>query len=154
MMVAMLPDLDVIAFRLGIHYGDSLGHRGASHALFTAALVGLLGMAARYRLDVPAGRAFLFLFAATVSHGLLDTLTNGGHGVALLWPWSDARFFAPIQPIEVSPIGISRFLSGQAVSVLASEAIWIWLPCLAGALALRYGLRVFASSRETESASS
>lgn len=56
-----------------------------------------------------------------VSHGLLDTLTTGGKGVALLWPFSDERFFAPLQFIRVSPIGVGRFLSERGLAVLLSE---------------------------------
>lgn len=136
-LAAMLPDLDVLAFRFGIPYGDAFGHRGASHALLTAAVVGLVGAAAARHFSAPPLRVFLYLAVATASHGLLDTLTNGGHGVALLWPWSAERFFAPIQPIEVSPIGVTRFLSARGLTVLASEAVWIWLPCCVFALAWR-----------------
>ncbi|HEY9103672.1 metal-dependent hydrolase [Chitinimonas sp.] len=126
-VLAMLPDLDVLSFKLGVAYGDALGHRGFSHALLTAALcaAGLSGVA-RY-LGARLWMCWLFLFVAMASHGLLDTLTNGGHGVALLWPWSDTRWFAPWRPIEVSPIGFS-FLSLRGLVVLASELLWIWLP--------------------------
>ena len=34
-----LPDLDVIGFRFGIHYGDFWGHRGFTHSLVFAALL-------------------------------------------------------------------------------------------------------------------
>ena len=141
-VASMLPDLDVLAFRFGIAYADAFGHRGASHALSTAGLVGLIGAALSRPLGVRPAVAFLFLFGAMASHGLLDTLTNGGHGVALFWPWSAERFFAPLQPIEVSPIGLSRFLSERGLTVLASEAVWIWLPCAALALALRRAVRM------------
>lgn len=39
---AVLPDLDVIGFKLGIRYADLLGHRGFSHSLLFALLLGLL----------------------------------------------------------------------------------------------------------------
>ncbi len=136
MAAAMAPDLDVIGFRFGVAYGDPFGHRGASHSLLVAAVIGLLGgLVARLRRErVTTG--FLFLFAATASHGLLDTLTDGGHGVALLWPWSEARFFAPFRPIAVAPLGIRRIFSEQGMAAMLSELIWVWLPCLAGALGL------------------
>ena len=41
-----------------------------------------------------------------LSHPLLDALTTGGLGVALWWPWSDVRIFAPLRLIPVSPIGV------------------------------------------------
>ena len=49
------------------------------------------------------------------SHGLLDALTDGGLGAALLWPFSDERFFAPWRPLPVAPIG-ARFWSGARAS--------------------------------------
>jgi inner membrane protein len=38
--LAMAPDLDVWAFRLGIPYGAPLGHRGFTHSLLFALLAG------------------------------------------------------------------------------------------------------------------
>lgn len=123
---AMLPDADVIGFPLGIDYADSWGHRGATHSLLFAAAAALLTVALirpqRYII------ASLFLFVAMASHGLLDTLTNGGLGAALLWPLSETRHFAPLTPIAVSPIGISDFISARGMKVLQSEVIWIWAP--------------------------
>lgn len=123
---AVLPDVDVIGFPLGINYADSWGHRGASHSLLFAAIAALLAVALiRPQRYVVAG---LFLFVAMASHGLLDTLTNGGLGAALFWPWDETRHFAPTTPIAVSPIGISDFISARGMKVLQSEAIWIWAP--------------------------
>ena len=60
--------------------------------------------------------------------GVIDALTNGGLGVAWLWPWSEQRFFFPTHPIAVSPF-INGFFSERGLTVLASEARWVWLPC-------------------------
>ena len=139
MLAAMLPDADVVAFKLGIAYADDFGHRGASHSLLFAGVLAALGALLHRPLQTRPWIAALWLFACTASHPLLDSLTNGGLGVALWWPWSGARVFAPWQPIAVSPIG-SGFFSARGVAVMASEARWVWLPCaaLAGAgLALR-----------------
>lgn len=123
---SMLPDADVIGFRFGIDYADSWGHRGATHSFAFAAAAALFATAIlrpqRYLISA------VFLFIAMVSHGLLDTLTNGGLGAALLWPFNDARIFAPHTPIAVSPIGIANFISERGIRVLISEAIWIWTP--------------------------
>ena len=59
---------------------------------------------------------FSFLFASTLSHGLVDMLTNGGLGVALLAPFDNGRYFFPFRPIEVSPLGIANFLPTWARS--------------------------------------
>lgn len=135
MAVAILPDLDVAAFQFGIPYGSPYGHRGFSHSLAIAAIVALAGAFA-----VPVFRtafltAFLFLFAAGASHGVLDAFTNGGSGIAFLWPFSAERYFAPVTPIEVSPIGASRFFTARGAAVFASEFFWVWLPCAALAAA-------------------
>ncbi|SCK11186.1 metal-dependent hydrolase [Vogesella sp. LIG4] len=131
-LLSILPDLDVLAFRLGIPYGDAFGHRGFSHALFSAALLALLaGWYCQRRYPVSFRVACGYLFVAMASHGLLDTLTTGGKGVALLWPFSNERFFAPLQFIQVSPIGAGRFLSARGLTVLISELQWVWLPAIA-----------------------
>src|SRR5262249_19274696 len=120
-------------------YGDALGHRGFSHSLLFAVIVAALAACAFRSLHATAIRAFLVVLIATASHGLLDTLTDGGRGVALLWPWSDTRFFAPFRPIEVSPIGW-RFFSERGLSVLMSELLWVWIPCVIAACAI-FGAR-------------
>lgn len=131
------PDLDVVSFALGIPYAAPLGHRGLSHALLVAAAVGLLAaLAVRAR---PLARTAFVLAAVTASHGLLDTLTNGGLGVALFAPFDFTRHFAPWRPIEVSPIGAGAFLSRRGLAVLASELVWVWLPL--GAVSLVVVLR-------------
>lgn len=128
MLVTIAPDFDTIAFKLGIAYADPFGHRGASHSLAIALLVGVLGASIAPWLRTTRVRAFWFLAFCTASHPLLDALTNGGLGVALLWPWSDERFFAPWRPIAVSPIG-AGFFSARGIAVLWSELQWVWFPC-------------------------
>jgi inner membrane protein len=130
-VASMLPDFDVIGLGLGVEYGSQFGHRGFTHSLFFAFVIALAGACAYQTLQSTAKRAFLFLFAATASHGILDSFTNGGQGIAFLWPFSSERFFSPFRVIEVSPIGLSRFLSPRGVAVLESEAVWVWLPCIA-----------------------
>lgn len=127
MLLAMLPDLDVIGFRFGISYDATWGHRGAMHSLAIGAIV-VFGMAAL----VPAlrkGWTMAFLLFAITSHGLLDTMTDGGRGVALLWPVDSTRYFAPWRLIRVSPIG-ARFFTPRGMVTAISELQWIWLPCL------------------------
>ena len=53
---AVLPDLDVIGFKLGIRYADLLGHRGFSHSLLFALLMGLFGAALAPGCAVPVRR--------------------------------------------------------------------------------------------------
>jgi inner membrane protein len=136
MVGSILPDLDVIAFRLGIAYGSEFGHRGFSHSLLFAFGVALLGACLCRWLKARFGWALLYLFVSVASHGILDAFTDGGMGVALLWPFDETRYFAPFHPIEVSPLGLSRFLGPRGIAVLKSELLWVWLPALGLCLSL------------------
>ncbi|MGH1344830.1 MAG: metal-dependent hydrolase [Nannocystales bacterium] len=128
--LSMAPDLDVVGFALGIPYEAPLGHRGASHAVATALL--LAGVLASLPRRAGASRPMLFtlVLGVVVSHGLLDTLTDGGHGIALLWPLDNTRYFAPWRPIPVSPIG-RGLLSARGATVMLAELVgfaplWVW----------------------------
>src|ERR1044071_9646337 len=76
--LSLLPDTDVIGFALGVSYGDPWGHRGATHSL-TAAIAGGLavGLTARAT-HRPTVRTTAIATVVLASHGLLDTLTDGG----------------------------------------------------------------------------
>src|SRR5215469_1467836 len=151
MACSVIPDLDVMGFRFGVHYGDFWGHRGFTHSLLFAALlsgaaVGILC----WKKDLRIGRFPLlaYLFLATASHGLLDAMTNGGLGVAFFSPVDNTRYFLPWRPILVSPISLSRFFSRRGYAVLESEALWIWVP------AVLFGAIVLASKRMRPAAAS
>ncbi|MEI2260452.1 metal-dependent hydrolase [Stenotrophomonas indicatrix] len=144
-IAAMLPDADVLAFALHIPYADAFGHRGASHSLLFACVLAALAAVLAFfgsRRPWSAGlcqprlastvQAAVFVFVCAASHPLLDAMTSGGLGVALAWPWSEHRFFAPWRPIRVSPFA-PQFFSARGVATLLSELRWVWLP-LAGAV--------------------
>jgi len=128
----MLPDVDVIGFSFGIRYEDMFGHRGFTHSLAFAIVMGAVAAA---RVSNPESRVpnpgwlrlFIWFAAITASHGVLDAFTNGGRGIAFFAPFTNDRYFFPWRPIQVSPIGVG-FFSPRGLSVLASEARWIWLP--------------------------
>jgi inner membrane protein len=122
--LSLLPDGDVIGFRLGVAYEDPFGHRGATHSfLFAAAVAALVWVVARAA-RLPASRTALIALAVVASHPLLDTLTDGGLGCALLWPFSDQRFFAPWTPLPVAPIG-REFLSARGLRVALVELVML-----------------------------
>lgn len=126
---SIIPDLDVLGFRFGIRYGDMLGHRGFSHSIFFAVLRAVILTFTLFRNnDGGPWVVLIFLFLSTLSHTLLDMLTNGGFGVALLAPFSNERYFFPWTLIEVSPLGIGNFFSRRGVDVILSELKWVWLP--------------------------
>jgi inner membrane protein len=135
MTAAMLPDADVILFRFGATYDSVWAHRGFSHSLGFAIVLGLIA-AAFFRRSVPALAAFAFVAFAAASHGLLDMLTNGGHGVAYLWPATARRYFFDWRPIQVSPLAASRFMT-RAARIAGTELLWIWVPAIVVAVALR-----------------
>ncbi|MES2317771.1 MAG: metal-dependent hydrolase [Pseudomonadota bacterium] len=112
---SIMPDFDVVAFKLGIAYGNAFGHRGASHSIAFAVLLGVLALCFARPLRTTRLAAFLFVGFSTLSHALLDMFTDGGHGVALWWPVSNERLFAAWQVIEVSPIGLRRFLTERGL---------------------------------------
>ena len=57
-------------------------------------------------------------------------MTTGGLGVAFFSPWDLERYFFGLRPIRVSPLGIKAFFGARGLRVLASEALWVGLPCL------------------------
>jgi inner membrane protein len=95
---------------------------------------------------------WLYLSIAAASHGLLDAFTNGGLGIALLAPFNNARYFAPWRPIEVSPIGLRAVLSREGMTVLSSEAEWVWLPAVMLVISGRLWTRRSAGARQRPSA--
>ena len=127
-LASFLPDADVIAFKLEIPYESQFGHRGFTHSVFFALVVAAIGSLFCDYLQCKKIVAFCVLFLSVISHPILDALTNGGHGVAILWPISNERFFLPWQPIEVSPIGLNNFLTPRGLTVLKSELMVVWLP--------------------------
>jgi inner membrane protein len=136
-LCAVLPDADVIAFRLDLPYDHMLGHRGLSHSIaFALALAVVVTVLVTAR-QPSAGRMRVgaFLFVATVSHGCLDALTDGGLGVAFFAPFSSERFFFPWRPIVVSPISIRQFFSSWGLAVIESELIYVWIPAAMVAVA-------------------
>ena len=130
MLCTVVPDLDVVGLRLGIPYDAPLGHRGFSHSLAFAALLGgvLATLGTRWWPHVPRALAFAFFFVCTASHGILDAMTTGGHGIAFFAPFSNERHFLPWRPIAVSPLGLTSFFSGRGLAVLASELQWLVVP--------------------------
>jgi len=120
--LSLLPDADVIAFVVGIPYHAPWGHRGATHSLAFAGATGLLAALACRWARLPVWRTSLLVIAVVASHGIADAFTDGGLGSALLWPFSQERFFAPWTPIPVAPIGLD-FLSPRGLKVAAVELV-------------------------------
>ncbi|HEY0710416.1 MAG TPA: metal-dependent hydrolase [Polyangia bacterium] len=127
--LSLLPDADVIAFSFGIPYAAPWGHRGATHSFAFAALMGLLGYLVARAVSLPPLRTGFLVAVVVASHAVLDTLTDGGLGCALLWPLSDERFFAPWRPLPVAPIG-AGFVSLRGLRVAVIELLFFAVPLI------------------------
>lgn len=148
LLSTVVADFDVITFRFGIPYESPWGHRGFTHSIAFAVLWSLIMviLLSRARALVlrqvmrPSGvvivhqfsklGTFALFFLATMSHSLLDGMTNGGLGVGFLVPFADTRYFLPWTPVEVSPIGVGNFFTAEGLRVIHSEAYWIGAPGL------------------------
>ncbi len=128
---AVIPDFDILLVWMGTDYRGMFGHRGITHSIaFAAALAALFAFEA-----FPASswrdlrfRLWLALFAAGVSHGILDALMDVGKGVAFFAPFLARRFHFPVRPIHGSPPGDALLLREGGVKISASELAWIWMP--------------------------
>ena len=149
----VLPDVDALGRPFGA--GDLAwlgGHRAFSHSLVFAALLAIV-LAAMARRTVPrdgeqpddasVGRLWLAFALAGASHGLLDTLTAYGEGVALLAPMSWARFSAPWHPLDPAAAADGHAGPAQLLDGLVNEAAWIWLPALAVGMSFGLARRYF-----------
>lgn len=126
MACATIPDLDVIGFDFGIKYGDMLGHRGITHSILFAML---LGMSISYFFFKEKCIDFIsiswYFFICTISHGIFDAMTTGGLGVGFFIPFSGERYFFPFRPIPVSPLNIESFFTAYGWSILKQELFFI-----------------------------
>jgi inner membrane protein len=137
----VLPDLDTYAmFAFDVPRGTLFGHRGFFHSPFFLTFLAftVAAVVVRGRTRLPLGALWA---AAAITHPLLDMLTDGGSGVMLLYPFTEARLFFPWRPIRVSPLGIVRFFD-RAGEILLSE-----LPFCAAAAALALIARAAARRR-------
>lgn len=132
---AIVPDVDAItsfAFRIRGH--SMFDHRGLTHSLLFALLLALLVVRLAFKEAAALSKRWwalvAYFFIITVSHGLLDALTNGGSGVAFFAPFDGTRYFFSWRSIKVSPMGL-RFFSTRGLEVLESEFVWVWIPAIA-----------------------
>jgi len=124
-LAGALPDVDVL-FSIGGDFVDQLvTHRGITHSLFFAPVVGpalgwLIWYRERGRRPDPGPKIIwmLMISLALLSHPLLDVLT--AYGTQLLLPFSNARFAINAMPI-IDPV---------YTGVLGLGLLLAWLPAL------------------------
>ena len=150
---SVVPDADVIGFHFGIAYRDVMGHRGFSHSLVFAGLMGLLAASLLFKrarwFTLSWWGSVIYFFVVTASHGFLDAMTDGGLGIAFFAPFDNTRYFLPWTPVRVSPIGIQAFFSSWGATVMLSEMVWIWLPAglICGTI---FAVRQFTAKHRTQ----
>ena len=129
-LLPIVPDFDVAGLAFGIPFRSMWGHRGISHSVVGALVIGafVAALTAR-RLGVGRVPLTLYFTAITASHGVLDALTNGGPGVAFFAPFDATRYFLPWRPIPVSPLA-SNFFSAWGWRVFRAELVMLWLPAV------------------------
>ncbi len=131
-VIAVVPDVDVAFVWMGARYRGLFGHRGITHSAAFAAVAAAALVFLLFRRDPPRLRARVgaVLLLAGLSHPLLDACMASGLGVALLAPFSAARYHSIFRPILVTPANENRFLDEGGIRVTNSEILWIWLPSL------------------------
>ncbi len=121
----VIPDLDFLSIKMGFdRYGGTYGHRGFTHSLSFAVLMGFVGVlwpGGDWRRRVGRG---CFLALCAVSHPLMDGLLDVGICNAWLWPLDGARHCLDRRPIPMR--GVPLF--GQERFLL--ELLWIGMPLL------------------------
>ena len=135
-LCCLLPDVDVLGLVMGIPYDHLLGHRGITHSVVFAIMVGIVmprvltsGFSCRtYRYWSLA----VYFSLITLSHGVLDALTDGGLGIAFFAPFDGTRYFFAWRPIAVSPIGVRQFFSHWGLSVLLTKVSGSEFPSVFG----------------------
>ena len=126
--VSVLPDLDVLAYALGVPHGSMWSHRGITHSLIAAFVTGtLVAIMSRGRFFSSARTLAIYLSLLMASHGVLDAFTEGGAGVAFFAPFSTARYLFPVRPVPAAPLGLAYF-SALGLRAFEAELLWIWLP--------------------------
>ena len=133
-LCSILPDADVVGFSFGIDYGDLLGHRGLTHSLCFALILGMVIVSFAFRDVAKFSRAWwilsMYFFLVTASHGFLDAMTDEGLGVAFFSPFDTTRYFLPWRPLVCPPISLSNFFGARGLEVMLNEFLWIWVPAL------------------------
>jgi inner membrane protein len=130
--LSALPDFDVVIVALGVSDTGPGGHRGASHSFFLAAVIGVLTALYARRFGWPFLRTAVAATLAVASHGILDAVGEGGRGIPLFWPLSDARYLSPWRVLPDAPRGL-QMISRHGLLDVCIELL-VFFPMTAWAL--------------------
>ena len=107
-LLPVLPDIDVIGLFFGFSSEDLFGHRGITHSVLFACIVGILAVTMFFRKSGLTRKATLLLtayfFLLTASHGFLDAFNDSRVGVAFWAPFENGRYLFPFNPIVPSSV--------------------------------------------------
>jgi len=134
-LCAVAPDLDLIGWPLGISPFAPLGHRGLSHSIAFAVVLG--GIAAMALLPDVARRgkaaAAATLILATATHSVLDAMTTYAPTGPAFWaPFSNHRYRFPWMPLTGA---------GGLKTDFGQEALYVCLPALVLILSMEWWRR-------------
>ncbi len=132
---AVVPDLDLIGWPLGISPLSLLGHRGLTHSIAFAMALGILAAATLPRAVTRRERvaAGIVLVLATVTHGVLDALTTYAPTGPAFWaPFSNARYRFPWMPLTGA---------GGLDTNFGQELLYVCLPAAALILLIEWWRR-------------
>ena len=73
----------------------------------------------------------IYFASITLSHGILDALTNTSNGVAFFSPIISTRYSFGFTPIESSPLSPAEFFGQAGYNVILNEIAVIWIPLAA-----------------------
>jgi membrane-bound metal-dependent hydrolase YbcI (DUF457 family) len=123
MAISLLPDLDVLP---GLVFGDlSAWHNQASHGLVVAsAMAGLAAVALKTRFRDRSWRWAAAVAGAGLGMHLLMDWFSYGRGLMLFWPFSEARYSAPLT-IFYGVRHSEGLASVHHLATLANELAWI-----------------------------
>ena len=123
--LALAPDLDLLTRALGVLPDTPLSHRGISHSFpFAIAVATMVGLA--LRTGGRAGLAGALVLGTLASHGLLDAMSQLGHGPMLFWPFTTQYYEFAWRPIP-GVLTASHYLTLQAIPTLVVETL-MFLP--------------------------
>jgi inner membrane protein len=123
--LALAPDLDLVTSAFGAPGNTPLDHRGITHSLPFAMILGLLVSLVFHK----RGRgllAGLLTFGALGSHGFLDSMSERGGGPMLLWPFTAENYEFQWRPIP-GVLTASHYLTLEAIPTLVVEFL-LFLP--------------------------
>src|ERR1041384_923419 len=126
-ILAAMPDADALFINI-VPYNSPFGHRGFTHSIFFAAVIGVLSALLFSKAHWAPERSFWFLASlftiATASHGFFDAMTDGGLGVAFFAPLSLAPL-ATARGVRVIYWELGLFWTfGLAAFIWDRKAIW------------------------------